>query len=499
MTVARAVVQRGPPVGILEVDIRLVRLISCPLLCGADNLRLFGRNRTSHLSFFMGAGSMSGFGNETRQFTVCTVDNEPFVDCSSGIASGYDVEVFRSIGFALGWIENVQYTFTCLPSFNDVLNGLKSCDCDAAIGSITPTPSRVTIDGFKFSIPYLCSSLAVLTREEVTADPWSFFKPFSLGVWMLVLFTPVAFGTFMTVLASIASRGGYGTGTTDTAEIGIDWAKRLPVSIVETYNAILGSANTGADELILPGTTDRYAYQVLLRTLFMVYLFFALVISALYTANLASLAIQRKLDPVVTDVNSIVAKPGLKILTNPIYVQPLRSRYNIDAIPWTWFQNTTSAIEAADGVRNGTYDALISDRGILAWLSRQSETCEVTLVPKSDIVYFGTSIAFSPCVNQSIVDSVNYRILEIQSNGELERVARTSLSILFTQTVGINGDIVNPTCLPSSQITVDEIYGLWIILAAVFGGVAIATLSRYWVREPVRIVKRIGRFIFGYT
>jgi len=448
----------------------------------------------------MAAASRSDLINGTRQFRVCTADIEPFVDCSGGVASGYYVEVFRSIGFAMGWIENVQYTFDCLSSFNDVLDGLNTCDCDAAVGSITPTPSRVTIDGFKFSIPYLCSSLAVLTREEVAADPWSFFKPFSLGVWMLVLFTPIVLGSCMTVLASIASRGGYDAGTAGTAgmaEIGVDWAKRLPVSVVETYNAILGHGNTGADELVLPGTTDRYAYQVLLRTLFTVYLFFALVVSALYAANLASLAIQRKLDPVVTDIESLVAKPGLKILTNPIYVQPLRSRYSIDAVPWTWFRNTTSAVEAAESVRNGTYDALISDRGILAWLSRQSETCEVTLVPKSDIVYFGTSIAFSPCVNQSVVDQINYRILEIQSSGELERVARTSLSILFTQTVGINGDIVNPACLPSSQITVDEIYGLWIILGSVLGGVAVATLSRYWVRVPVRLAKWLGRFIFG--
>ena len=207
-----------------------------------------------------------------------------------------------------------------------------------------------------------------------------------------------------------------------------------------------------------------------------------------------------KVLPVVKDIDSIVARPGLRILANEIYLQPLRSRYDIEADEWTWFKDTQSVVDAGNMVRNGTYDALITDRGILAWLSRQSDACDITLVPGSDIVYFGTSIAFSPCVNQSVVDDVNYRIVQIQSVGELERVARTSLSILFRQTLGINGDIANPACLPSSQIAVNEIYGIWLILGSVLGGMVILTTARYWVRVPGRLAKRLGRFIFGsYT
>ena len=407
---------------------------------------------------------------------VCTSDIEPFVSCANPAdPGGLDIEVFRAIAAVGNYDEGIHYSLVCAENFDDMLRRVENCECTVGIGSVTPTLERTMYNGIQFSLPYLPTSLALLTRTDATSNMWTFTEPFDLSVWILVFFTAgVMFPLAQLLLRAIAG------------ETVAECARALPDVSLRGMHAVLGNADTGAPEL-LPDEEDDTKLDrkgaLVARALFVVYGFFCLVIGSLYTANLAAFATVSSLRPAVKSLGDLM-RPDVKILANEIYASALRGRYGISTVPWGKFDGSDSVVESVAMLETGSLDGIITDRGVLAWAAKRATQCTVSMVDHSSLKYFGISMAWSPCAPRSLVEEFDMNILRLSDNGELERITRGTLGSLFDVVVGCSTVAAAECTSGTNSVGLEHIAGLWIILASATGAALLYVgISRFFTRR----------------
>ena len=416
------------------------------------------------------------FQTSLSQTLYCGTDIQPFVRCGVGEKfGGYEKSVIQSIEGAGGMIEGPDYEFKCFGSFNDAFNSTKNCSCDAMIGHITPTVKRKKFDKIQFSQPHLATSLATVVSRSADKNMFKFLYPFETTLWVTLLFVPIVYTTVLTS-SNIINR--YLNGKFIFNPPG-----RSPVVFLsEFFHSVFG------DGKLRDFDSDDTAGKFIFNVNVLSFSFFFLFITSVYTANLASIIIASSAALNIDDIENL-AKPGLKILTNEIYVDFLLNQYNIKADPWTWLENSTSYSKAVEMVGNGEYDALISDRGTLLWTIRSRGICDVTLLPGSDLSYFSVSTAFSPCFDPELVDAYNTQLFQVRDSGDIDRIGRTAIGPLYYTSVGIAGKdtYINPACEDSDQIGLDDISGLLIVISVPLFFIAVLPFFTILIKKTRRI------------
>lgn len=406
---------------------------------------------------------------------ICTTTILPFVDCNTDGPSnpaGFDLELFREAASLSGFLENIHYSFKCVPSFSDVLEGVSTCKCDAGVGSITPTVDRSCIQNITFSSSYFPTSLGVLTKTTSNKNMFTFLRPFDTNLWVLIVCTSALLVPLSLLLLRRLqiSRNPY------------PYLRRMPYVIVDSVQAALGNADTSTTELQEDENEDSNNRLVSLATqlFFVIYAFWCLVIVSLFTANLAAFATLNILHPDIVSIDQLAYAPNTRIVSNDIYVGSLIGRYGIKAVAWDNFEGSTTVIDAANKVANGTLDAVITDRGLLAYaLKTIADPCSLAFVTDTDLSFFGLSIAWSGCAPRELVDNWNIKLLQISETGEVERLARSALNDLFPLTLagGAESSFCRGQQRDSVQLT--NVSGLWIFLAAGFAiAFALASIPR---------------------
>jgi hypothetical protein len=163
-----------------------------------------------------------------RPLKVCTTQFKPLTVCTpngpSASATGYDVEVFRIVAQSLGLQEQVDYTFACIDSYDEITESLKpedgSCpecdicpmasncrpDCDLGVAAITVTTDLIK-QGVVFSYPYLRSSLGIIVKvETMRSTGWSWIDPLSGELWGAVGLTLIIFPCIIFLIEFFAIR-----------------------------------------------------------------------------------------------------------------------------------------------------------------------------------------------------------------------------------------------------------------------------------------------------
>ena len=415
-------------------------------------------------------------GTSSAKVLFCGVDIRPFVLCKDGVFGGYEKGIIKSIESAGGSLDGIDYDFKCFDSFGDALNSTINCTCDAMIGHITPTVKRKVKDGIQFSQPHLATSVATVIRRGKKKNMFEFLKPFETTLWITILCIPIIYAT---IFAGTNFINRFLNGKFILSPPG----GSIYVFISEFFHTIFGDG----------GLRDFKSDDLVKKTIFnvnvLMFSFFFLFMTSVYTANLANLIISSSASLNIDDIEVLSTRSDLRILTNKIYTEFLLNQYNIEAEPWTWLTNSSSYIDAVERVATGEYDALISDRGTLLWTIRERNKCDVTLLPGSDLTYFSVSTGFSPCFDAKKIDKYNTQLFQARDRGDLDRIGRTALGQLYYKSVGIASyeTYINPACEESEQIGLDDISGLIIVIAVPLGIAALLPFVVYIFKKMRKI------------
>jgi ABC-type amino acid transport substrate-binding protein len=420
------------------------------------------------LQTIIGAGS--------AKVLFCGTDIRPFVMCKDGVFGGYEKSIIQSIESAGGFLDGIDYEFKCFESFGEAFNSTRNCTCDGLIGHITPTVKRKVSDGIQFSQPHLATSVATVIRRGKKKNMFDFLKPFETTLWLTIVCIPIIYAT---IFAGTNFINRFLNGKFILSPPG----GSVFVFISEFFHTIFGGG--ALREFKSDDILDKTIFNVNV----LMFSFFFLFMTSVYTANLANLIISSSVSLNIDDIEVLSTRSDLRILTNTIYTEFLLNQYNIEAEPWTWLTNSSSYIDAVERVASGEYDALISDRGTLLWVIRERNKCDVTLLPGSDLTYFSVSTGFSPCFDAKKIDEYNTHLFQARDRGDLDRIGRTALGPLYYKSVGIASydTYLNPACAESEQIGLDDISGLLIVIAVPLGIVAILPFAVHLVKKMRKI------------
>ncbi|CAL9053287.1 unnamed protein product [Musa banksii] len=184
--------------------------------------------------------------------------------------TGFCMDVFREILKHLNY--DLIYEFEAFDGcYDDLVNKVFLQEVDAVVGDITILAKRAV--NATFTEPFLSSGLSMLVPVKPNHTPWMLTKPFTKEVWFLILATLVYTGGVVWYLERESNPEFHGT----------PW-----VQLGATLWLILSSIFFAHDRV--------YSYYT--KTVVIVWLVVVLILTTSFTANLSSILIIEKLEPV---------------------------------------------------------------------------------------------------------------------------------------------------------------------------------------------------------
>ncbi|KAI3716234.1 hypothetical protein L6452_23434 [Arctium lappa] len=209
-----------------------------------------------------------------NQFVKVAVDSER----NRTSISGFVVAVFDEM------MKNMSQSYVFEPffgSYDELIEGLHSEKFDAVAGDVTIVSRRHKYADF--TQPYTESGLEMIVpvRSRISNQAWLFLKPFTPEMWWLIAAITIYNGFIIWLIERKHSDNLRGSVTT---QIGIVFS--LAFTTLFT----------------LPG---ERLHSNLSRIAMVVWLFVALIITQSYTASLASMLTAQRLEPVITNVETL--------------------------------------------------------------------------------------------------------------------------------------------------------------------------------------------------
>jgi ABC-type amino acid transport substrate-binding protein len=331
------------------------------------------------------------------------------------------------------------YSLRCLPSQPALVAEmmLENTTCDLGLGSVTVTEARVQA-GFRFSYPYFLTALGVLVKSEPEAvSGFGWTRPFSWQLWAalgatLLLFPLVLalieFGSLKTRLRASELAPGY-------------------------YEAIVRSmwTITGGETLEVSSAGAKFASVC--------FAFCALIITATYTANLASVLTISSLSSSITSVDDL---RGRAVLTDSIYAPRLLDHHGLVGAQAA-IKGQAALAAAARQVLDGSLAAVVHDHAYLLRASEEVAGCALRVLPWK-LESFNYAVVASLTLAQSVLDEVNRALLELEEGNELEEL-RVRFRVL-EDPCGAEG-------ATSQAVALSSLAGLW---AVMLGGAAVGAV-----------------------
>jgi len=146
-------------------------------------------------------------------------------------------------------------------------------------------------------------------------------------------------------------------------------------------------------------------------------------------------------------------------------------------------------------LQNGTYDGIIANRASLKFLENMDQDCSVSIIPKSDIAYYGPVIAWSPCVRQLVVRDMDSRILDLEMDGTLEQISLFTLRDMM-----MSHDVEERVCVSrTTTIGIRNVAGVFLILVVATGVPVCFIVSKYTVDMISRFFRKNRAFFYDTT
>lgn len=367
--------------------------------------------------------------------------------------TGYQVELFRTIAQDLGWSPS-DYFFSCLdwtPMISDLTDPMGSCYLAAA--GVEVSVENLAM-GIQFSWPIYKNGLSVVISGHVEKGGiWAFTNAFHWSLWLTMGGTAVAVALLCQAIEWLTHREA-------NRNKGLSGWLYICFSSVMEYSSHVGDPKSWATRLIM-----------------LAYAFLVLIVVNLYTASSAAYLTQQKLD------NSISSKadlPGKSVETWTNYVS-LVQKYSINAVGLRW-DNDDDTLVLFDNIKNGLYKALILDTPVVDYYVAKDPSCELFSVGGS-FETFNLALAFSPDTNLSEIKRYTQSIVKLQQNN-------ATLDYLENQQIKVGGH----TCAQApgstqhgTAVTIDQVAGLWIILAIAVGVALIGTFIQRYMKSRRKV------------
>ena len=389
---------------------------------------------------------------------LCTYPLIPWVDCTNNGYLGFDPNIIRIAFSGLRFRENVNYVIRCLDTKTEAIQALTNCSsilgCDAVFGDIVPDIDFAIENNVTYSYPYQCTSMVALVRST-SKRIGGIFSPFTWQLWLVLVSLPVVIGLVLTFLDWIIHKS-----------FGEDRNLCSPSKFTEfVFDHSAMMLGQGDRHEIIRSHKKMYrskflcALRITIQLSFLTFAFLCFVMSSLYTAELTNLLIKRAPSIEYPTFDSLLETNNVLIpVSRTNYFQ---NRWNVNLSPYI-FNNTESYTTAVSMLRNGTVNGIIGNRATLQWIQKLDTQCTVSIVPGSDVGYYGPVIAWSPCVTEDVKVAMNERIAELELDGTLEQVASTVIRDL-----SISGEPRERTCVSkTTTIGFSEVYLVFIILAS---------------------------------
>ncbi|XP_044392143.1 glutamate receptor 2.1-like [Triticum aestivum] len=322
-------------------------------------------------------------------------------------ASGLSIDVFEEAIKRLPYA--LPYEYVAFGTTNDTSSGgyddfvyqvyLKKYD--VAIGDITISHNRTSY--VDFTLPYTESGVAMVVpaKSSRTNNIWIFVEPLSRDLWLgsiiLLFYTWVVLWLmeFLENSTNIAGQVPKQLGIMTSFSL---FGDRFAAMIVQDDRS-MGSSRVGflvnlpspaVDELEPEAIVERAMVAMAerengveslrSRIVLIVWVFFFLVLSASYTANLATMLTIRQLNPTITDIHDLRKSGDYVGCTSGSYVESLLEQLNFDRLKiktYSTYDGFYSAL--SKGSKSGGIAAFIHEvpyiRLFLAKNCKGLETC----------------------------------------------------------------------------------------------------------------------------
>jgi hypothetical protein len=404
----------------------------------------------------------------------CTYDVKPYVTCTQ---NGEAFGMGTSIAATIESVVPGDHMFTCLKSRGDVLDALKSCECDVGIGDFTEESVALTKgSNLSISYPYQPSAYVVLQRHtQSDRSIWGMFKPFTPGLWFLVATTPFCLALFMTFFAWAISKY---KKTSFSLSVLPQYSFQNTLSFLNDY--------TNVEYLDWDG---RMPYMICLKfflqSMLVSFAFLCLIVTSVYTAQLTNIIISRDIFQEYLTFEEVV-RANKRLVVPDELSSYFSYRFSERFDTWTP-DSTDSFLDQVEKIRNGSLDAVVAMVGPSLWsLNTQNAECLLQINPGAYKMISGHAFMYSACTpgdfvsqrNDVIVDMVNRGVVEIQTQLLLGDYSVTNRPRNCIQR--------------ESAITIHDLAGGWVILAIGVSLPLLLSVSRYLYYLVIRCIRLYG-------
>nr|WQS23387.1 ionotropic receptor 4 [Diaphania glauculalis] len=344
--------------------------------------------------------------------------NSSLYQCCSGFCIDLLQQLAEQLGFTyeLVRVEDGRWGTFHQGKWNGLIADLVNKKTDMVLTSLIINSDREAV--VDFSVPFMETGVAIVVAKRTgIISPTAFLEPFDTASWMLVGAVAIQAATFSIFFFEWLSPSGFDCSTGHNS-------KRVPqnrFSLCRTYWivwAVLFQASVHVDSP--RGFTARFMTNM--------WAMFAVVFLAIYTANLAAFMITREEyhelsgidDPRISRPLSI--RPPLKFGTVPwSHTDATLAKYFSEPHAYMAQFNRSTVSAGVTSILTGELDAFIYDGTVLDYLVSQDEDCRLLTVG-SWYAMSGYGLAFTR--NSKYLSMFNKRLLDLRSNGDLERLRR---------------------------------------------------------------------------
>jgi polar amino acid transport system substrate-binding protein len=318
--------------------------------------------------------------NAAHELLIGTKEAPPLaIKDENGAWKGLSIDLWRHIADRL----KLRYRFVETDSVSSLLDGLGAHEFDVAIAAISVTAARE--EKVDFTVPYLNTGSGVAVHIDRIAGWGPVIR--SMISFSFVQATAALLGLALGAGALIwlferNRNEGFSGGVARGISSGVWWSTNIMTQRV----------SGGAVPLTLPG-----------RMVAMVWMVVSMVAIAIFTAGLTSALTTKRLHGAV---NTVTDLSGVRVGT----VEHTESEDTLTRMR-IFATLIASPQEGLRALQDGTIDALVYDRPILAWLIRESrmssvELTDVKLDPQDYAIALPAGSALRKPLNVALLETI---------------------------------------------------------------------------------------------
>jgi polar amino acid transport system substrate-binding protein len=315
-----------------------------------------------------------------RELVVGTKEAPPFaIKDEQGNWSGISIDLWRQIADRL----KLRYRFVDVVSVTSLLENVESGSFDIAVAAITVTPERQEL--VDFSVPYFHTGIGVAVQSNRITSWGPVIRSIAsvsfLQAAMALLGLAFLAGALIWLFERRTNES-FGGGMVRGISSGVWWST----------NTMTQRASGGAAPATLPG-----------RIVAIVWMVVSVIAIAVFIAGITSALTTKRLHGAVNSLADLSA----------VRVGAVRGTSTEDALSRMRikYRTVVSPKDGFEALQEGTIDALVYDRPILAWMIHQDSSSSIEL---TDVTFEPQSYAIAMPSDSALRRPINVALLEAE-------------------------------------------------------------------------------------